>query len=153
MKKDKRISKRVALIFLLSVVLSMWAGLDICAQRIKYTYDNAGNRLTRQKEIVVQTRGALSDEEEPSVYEEELSETKVTIYPNPTRGMLKVDILGVEKFENARISLYDLTGKLLQQWAGISQSNEIDLSERTPGMYIMQVAYNGKISSWKIIKE
>lgn len=153
MKKDKRISKRVALIFLLSVVLSMWAGLDICAQRIKYTYDNAGNRLTRQKEIVVQTRGALSDEEEPSVYEEELSETKVTICPNPTRGMLKVDISGVEKFENARISLYDLTGKLLQQWAGISQSNEIDLSERTPGMYIMQVAYNGKISSWKIIKE
>ena len=157
MKKDKRISKRiskrVALIFLLSVVLSMWAGLDICAQRIKYTYDNAGNRLTRQKEIVVQTRGALSDEEEPSVYEEELSETKVTIYPNPTRGMLKVDISGVEKFENARISLYDLTGKLLQQWAGISQSNEIDLSERTPGMYIMQVAYKGKISSWKIIKE
>ena len=157
MKKDKRISKRiskrVALIFLLSVVLSMWAGLDICAQRIKYTYDNAGNRLTRQKEIVVQTRGALSDEEEPSVYEEELSETKVTIYPNPTRGMLKIDISGVEKFENARISLYDLTGKLLQQWAGISQSNTIDLSERTPGMYIMQVAYNGKISSWKIIKE
>ncbi|WP_195423210.1 T9SS type A sorting domain-containing protein [Bacteroides cellulosilyticus] len=157
MKKDKRISKRiskrVALIFLLSVVLSMWAGLDICAQRIKYTYDNAGNRLTRQKEIVVQTRGALSDEEEPSVYEEELSETKVTIYPNPTRGMLKIDISGVEKFENARISLYDLTGKLLQQWAGISQSNAIDLSERTPGMYIMQVVYNGKISSWKIIKE
>ena len=153
MKKDKRISKRVALIFLLSVVLSMRAGLDICAQRIKYTYDNAGNRLTRQKEIVVQTRGALSDEEEPSVYEEELSETKVTIYPNPTRGMLKIDISGVEKFENARISLYDLTGKLLQQWAGISQSNEIDLSEGTPGMYIMQVAYNGKISSWKIIKE
>lgn len=153
MKKDKRISKRVALIFLLSVVLSMWVGLDICAQRIKYTYDNAGNRLTRQKEIVVQTRGALSDEEEPSVYEEELSETKVTIYPNPTKGVLKVDISGVEKFENARISLYDLTGKLLQQWGDISQSNEIDLSERTPGMYIMQIVYNGNASSWKIIKE
>ena len=61
MKKGKRISKWAALIFLLSVVLSMWAGLDICAQRIKYTYDNAGNRLSRQKEIVVQTRGALND--------------------------------------------------------------------------------------------
>ena len=153
MKKDKRISKRVALIFLLSVVLSMWAGLDICAQRIKYTYDNAGNRLTRQKEIVVQTRGALSDEEEPSVYEEELSETKVTIYPNPTRGMLKVDISGVEKFENARISLYDLTGTLLQQWGSISQSNMVDISDRTPGVYIMQIVYNGNASSWKIVKE
>lgn len=154
MKNNKRIFKRIATIFLLSGIFSMWVSLDLCAQqRIKYIYDSAGNRLTRQKEIVVQTRGALSDEEEPSVYEEELSETKVTIYPNPTRGMLKIDISGVEKFENARISLYDLTGKLLQQWAGISQSNEIDLSERTPGMYIMQVAYNGKISSWKIIKE
>ena len=154
MKNNKRIFKRIAVIFLLFVVLSMWAAADAYAQnKIKYTYDSAGNRLSRQKEIVVQTRGALSDEEEPSVYEEELSETKVTIYPNPTKGVLKVDISGVEKFENAQISLYDLTGKLLQQWAGISQSNIIDLSERTPRMYIMQVAYNGKISSWKIIKE
>ena len=70
MKKGKRISKRAALIFLLSVVLSMWAGLDICSHRIKYTYDNAGNRLSRQKEIVVQTRGALNDEEDLSIYEE-----------------------------------------------------------------------------------
>ncbi|WP_291598366.1 T9SS type A sorting domain-containing protein [Bacteroides sp.] len=154
MKNNKRTFKRIATIFLLSGIFSMWVSLDLCAQqRIKYIYDSAGNRLSRQKEIVVQTRGALSDEEEPSVYEEELSETKVTIYPNPTRSMLKIDISGVEKFENARISLYDLTGKLLQQWAEISQSNAIDLSERTPGMYIMQVAYNGKISSWKIIKE
>jgi len=154
MEKDKRISKRVVFIFLLSIVLSMWAGLDICAQRIKYTYDSAGNRLTRQKEIVVQTRGALSDDEgEPSMYEEKLSETKVTIYPNPTKGMLKVNISGVEKFENARISLYDLTGTLLQQWGGISQSNMVDISDRSPGMYIMQIVYNGNTSSWKIIKE
>ena len=154
MKNNKRTFKRIATIFLLSGIFSMWVSLDLCAQqRIKYINDSAGNRLSRQKEIVVHTTGAVSDEEEPSVYEEELSETKVTIYPNPTRSMLKIDISGVEKFENARISLYDLTGKLLQQWAEISQSNAIDLSERTPGMYIMPVAYNGKISSWKIIKE
>ena len=70
MKNNKRIFKRIAVIFLLFVVLSMWAAADAYAQnKIKYTYDSAGNRLSRQKEIVVQTRGALSDEEEPSVYE------------------------------------------------------------------------------------
>ena len=147
-------SKRIVAIFLLFAVLSMWAAADAYAQnKIKYTYDSAGNRLSRQKEIVVQTRGALSDGEEPSVYEEELSETKVTIYPNPTKGVLKVDISGVEKFENAQISLYDLTGTLLQQWGSISQSNVVDISDRTPGMYIMQIVYNGNTSSWKIIKE
>lgn len=87
MKNNKRIFKRIAVIFLLFVVLSMWAAADAYAQnKIKYTYDSAGNRLSRQKEIVVQTRGALSDEEEPSVYEEELSETKVTILSQPDKG-------------------------------------------------------------------
>ena len=58
---------------MLFMVLSMWAGANVCAQnKIKYTYDDAGNRLTRKKEIVVQTRGALNNGEEPSVYEEEL---------------------------------------------------------------------------------
>ena len=57
-------SKRIVAIFLLFAVLSMWAAADAYAQnKIKYTYDSAGNLLTRQKEIVIQTRGALSDDE------------------------------------------------------------------------------------------
>ncbi|WP_291528455.1 T9SS type A sorting domain-containing protein [Bacteroides sp. UBA939] len=140
---------RTAILF--SFLLALFSS-DICAQRIQYAYDAAGNRLTRQ--ILVQTRG-VSDggEETPSVYEEELSESKITIYPNPTRGMLQVDISGVEQFENAQISIYDLTGKQLRQWTGISRSNVIDISDRSPGIYIMQIAYNGNVSSWKIIKE
>ena len=54
-------SKRIVAIFLLFVVLSMWAAADAYAQnKIKYTYDSAGNRLSRQKEIVVQTRDRKS---------------------------------------------------------------------------------------------
>lgn len=153
MRNDKRTLKQIAVPFLLSV-LSLWISPSIYAQqRIKYTYDESGNRI--KKEIVLSsTRSVLGNmEEEPSAYEEKLHETKVTIYPNPTQGILKVDISGVDKFEKAQISLYDLTGKLLQQWANVLQSNVIDLTGQTPGMYIMQIAYNGQISSWKIIKE
>lgn len=153
MKYNMLLFKRIAAM-LLFVVLSMWAGLDLCAQqRIKFIYDNAGNRLTRQKEIVVQTRGTLSDEDSASTYEERFMESKVTIYPNPTRGMLKVDISGVETFDDAGIALYDITGKQLQQWTGITPSNTLDISECSPGIYIIQIAYNGNVSSWKIIKE
>lgn len=153
MKYNMLLLKRIAAM-LLFVVLSMWAGLDLCAQqRIKFIYDNAGNRLTRQKEIVVQTRGTLSDEDSASTYEERFMESKVTIYPNPTRGMLKVDISGVETFDDAGIALYDITGKQLQQWTGITPSNTLDISECSPGIYIIQIAYNGNVSSWKIIKE
>lgn len=153
MKNRKRTFKQKAVLFLLSV-LSLWISPNVCAQqRIKYTYDNAGNRI--KKEIVLSaTRSAPEHEEEdPVSYEEKLRETQVTIYPNPTKGMLRIDISGVDKFENARITLYDLNGKLLQQWNDISQSNVIDLSGQSPDIYIMQVAYNGQVSSWKIVKE
>lgn len=153
MKYNMLLLKRITAM-LLFAVSSLWAGLDLCAQqRIKYIYDSAGNRLTRQKEIVVQTRGVLNDDDLPSTYEEKFMEAKVTIYPNPTRGVLKVDISGVETFDDARIALYDITGKQLQQWTGITPSNTIDISERSPGIYIMQIVYNGNVSSWKIIKE
>ena len=54
MRNNKRTLKRIAAIFMLFMVLSVWAGANVCAQnKIKYTYDDAGNRLTRKKEIVV----------------------------------------------------------------------------------------------------
>ena len=91
-------------------------------------------------------------EKEPSVYEEELSETKVTIYPNPTKGMLKVDISGVEKFENAGYPSMILPESCCS--SGRVYPNPMKLIYRTDsGMYIMQIVYNGNASSWKIIKE
>lgn len=153
MKNNKRTSKQKAVLLLLSV-LSLWISPNVCAQqRINYTYDEAGNR-TKREIVLSSTRSVSENEEEASeTYEEKLRETKVTIYPNPTKGMLRVDISGVDNFEDARISLYDLNGKLLQQWTNISQSNVIDLSGQTPAMYIMQVTYNGYVSRWKIVKE
>lgn len=153
MKDTKRTFKRTAVLFLLSV-LFLCTSLNVCAQqRIRYTYDEAGNRTKR--EIVLPSTRSMSENEEetPDMYEEKLRETKVTIYPNPTKGMLRVDISGVDNFEDARISLYDLNGKLLQQWNSVSQSNAIDLSGQTSGMYLMQIAYDGKVSSWKKVKE
>ncbi|WP_291529402.1 T9SS type A sorting domain-containing protein [Bacteroides sp. UBA939] len=152
MKNEKRPPVRAISVLVPFFILFLCSGAEAFAQRIKYLYDNAGNRITRQ-EIVVSTTRAAMDNEEETVYQEELSESKITIYPNPTRGVLRVDISGVEAFENAGISLYDLTGKQLRQWREVSGSNTIDISDRNPGVYILQIAYNGNVSSWKIIKE
>ena len=115
MKDTKRTFKRTTVLSLLSV-LFLCTSLNVCAQqRIRYTYDEAGNR-TKREIVLSSTRSVSENEEEtPDMYEEKLRETKVTIYPNPTKGMLRVDISGVDTFKDARISLYDLNGKLLQQ--------------------------------------
>lgn len=136
MKARKQLFHRKAFVLLVVTALSLWGGTEVYAQRIKYTYDNSGNRLSRQKEVTVKTRSAA-----------------ITVYPNPTSGMLKVDIPGAQQFEKALIALYDVAGKLLQEWNNVTQSNAIDLAAHSAGEYMLQITLNDEVSSWKIIKE
>ncbi|WP_291582857.1 T9SS type A sorting domain-containing protein [Bacteroides sp.] len=151
MENNKHTPKQIVSILLLFVTFSLWWGTDACAQRIEYIYDNAGNRETRQLQIIAQRMDSLENEKDKN--REEMLESKVIIYPNPTRGILQIDILRVENFEDSRIFLYNSSGKQLQQWSDISRSNVINLSDYASGIYILQVTCNGDVSSWKIIKQ
>ncbi|MDR0988107.1 MAG: T9SS type A sorting domain-containing protein [Prevotellaceae bacterium] len=124
---------------------------DVCAQRVEYCYDDAGNRTVR-KEITLETRSNAGDADE-SLYEDALAEMQIRIYPNPTKGMLRVDISGMEDLTGARIALYNLSGALLQQYTEVASSNVIDMSSRPAGVYVMRITYGECITNWKIIKE
>ena len=67
-------------------------------------------------------------------YEDNADGQKVIIYPNPTKGQLKIEIQGDEQITNALIYLYDLSGY-------------------SPGTYILKIIMGGKTSEWKIVKE
>jgi hypothetical protein len=75
------------------------------------------------------------------------------VYPNPTKDFVNVPY--VEGLE--RIELYDVGGKLLQNFVILSDSrsvNKIDLSNYTNGIYILKLYMkNGEIYSKKVIKE
>ena len=132
--------------------------------KISYSYDASGNRTSR-KTITMSSmvsssiRSASISETEVAVaeiplFEDVLAEKKITIYPNPTQGMLQIDITGEEISRDARIYLYNMSGKLIHQLTGISASNHLDISSQPAGVYIMRIMLdNNNISSWKIIKE
>lgn len=65
----------------------------VFAQNVKYTYDNAGNRVKR--EIVMDTKALQQEEGAMEHYSDILSERTIRIYPNPTSGRLKIEIGGV----------------------------------------------------------
>lgn len=120
-------SKRIVAIFLLFVVLSMWAAADAYAQnKIKYTMTAPVIGWLVKRRLWFR-QGVLSDDEGEFPYMKKnfrkLRWQFIPTYP----WYAQVDISGVEKFENARISLYDLTGTLMQQWGSISQSNAVDI--------------------------
>jgi hypothetical protein len=125
--------------------------------RIVYHYDNAGNRIVRQYEVIYFAKKHYNDVEEeqkmPEIYEAEVLEYKITIYPNPTDGILIVDISGGEINQQSRIFLYNLSGTILQQWNVSQGYNTIDISSQPSGSYLLKVMPdNQKENIWKIIK-
>jgi len=137
---------------LLFIVLLFSAVTYVYAQnKIKYTYDSAGNRI--KKEIVLSsTRSLLSEDDEQEPYIEEMQSHEIRIYPNPTKGILNIKITGVDKV-NGQISIYNIVGKLIEKAELSDNYQTFDLSAQPNGIYIMQIKIEDKVSSWKIIKE
>ncbi|HEY5499283.1 MAG TPA: T9SS type A sorting domain-containing protein [Bacteroidales bacterium] len=118
---------------------------------IKYDYDAAGNRITR-KCLSVTLRSATAPIDSSEV-EGGLNELKVTIYPNPTKGVI---VAGLSTFNpKASISyiLYTADGKKIQQLNAESDRTPIDLSNYTPGIYLLKVVADKKNLEFKIIKQ
>jgi hypothetical protein len=138
-----------------TTVLCACLSVNTYAQRVVYAYDNAGNRISRYPEIVMESSsGELRSETGNETFEETVAEMKISIYPNPTHGILKVNISGKEIPENAQIHLYTINGTLIGQWRNLSVSNTIDISSHPSGNYLMRIVLdNSNVSNWKIIKK
>lgn len=73
--------------------------------------------------------------------------SKSKVYPSVTNG-----IINIESEESLkRIRLFDLTGKMISEWAPV---NQINIETSRPGIYVLQLTnFNGNISNYKIYKQ
>lgn len=142
--------KNALIIFLLTAGSSA-----VKAQNVGYTYDAAGNRIKR--EIVMSrqqapTRSANASEEEES-YSEMLAKKKITIFPNPTSGRLKVEVLGLGDEDKCQLRLFNSAGAQIISEQTATATTTLDISSRPNGIYILCISINGEDTSWKIIKK
>lgn len=122
------------------------------SQTITYTYDESGNRIKR--EIIMSQKNIPSQAGIDNIPSEaKLSGREIRIYPNPTKGILKVEIFGYMSGDNGRMMLYSLSGQTIAYMDIDSSVTIFDISTAQNGVYILQISLNGKSSSWKIIKE
>ncbi|MBO6077393.1 MAG: T9SS type A sorting domain-containing protein [Bacteroidaceae bacterium] len=116
-----------------------------------YTYDAAGNRTITQREIIF-NRQSDGDSSEQRTYQDSLSFSRITIYPNPTQGDLKIEITGTDSFDGSSMGIYSMNGILLYHKDRLSAVNEIDITDYPDATYLFVIRINGKNSVWKIIK-
>lgn len=140
----------------LAVMLLAYAAVSAQTFQASYRYDANGNR----ERAVVIYLSELKSTSTPKVEDEinlEKQAVQVSIYPNPTRGDLRVDITGAtpELFDNIgnAIKVWDMQGRLLLSLSPVVTSNEVDLSTQRNGTYIMQLFFGGKVTDYKIVKE
>lgn len=140
---------RIYYTLILLAMLAVFSCTDSYAQRIEYSYDASGNRISRKKEIVL-TKSAVIP---ATIFTEELAERTIKIYPNPTEGHLKVEISDFDKCQSVSLSIYNIQGQLVLKRRMESSVCDLDISGRPNGLYVLQINIDGENTSWKIIKK
>ena len=135
-------------IVILSFFMFMCFG-EAFSQNIHFTYDAAGNRI-RREQVVRQPQ--------QSQRKAQLSDTwdniKVSISPNPTSGVVKVEIIGCESNDRISLSVKNASGQQIYAKSNASVSSNIDISSNPSGVYFLQIVLNDKCDrTWKIIKK
>lgn len=86
----------------------------------------------------------------PTLAVSESSDTNVAVYPNPTNGMLHINV----KDETPKtIQITNLLGKTVQSTNSISLQTQMDLSALQSGMYFVTVKTADRSKTVKIIKQ
>lgn len=120
----------------------------------KFGYDANGNRESRivLKSATIPT-DSLSAKKTEQPIEDQIGLQQARIYPNPTKGLLKIDLPSLKE-EIATIILFDLNGKEIIKKVATESSNTVDLSVYPPGLYVMRILVGlNSQKEWKIIKE
>lgn len=138
--------------YVLLALILMLTAIKTNAQTVSYAYDSAGNCIERS--ILIGNKSVTIDEQDDYFVEESIAETQMKIYPNPTKGMLRVDFGVVPENNTISIVIYDMQGRMVfSNRTDGDSSLPIDLTSRPNGIYIMKVRIGNKETSWKIIKE
>ena len=148
--------KTVRYLVLAVFVLLYWS---LPAQNsVEFDYDPAGNRISR---TLIFDTGLRSDQgEEEEALAEDISgltdiinECLIRIYPNPTEGLLRIDIESMPAKETAQIMLYSLSGQLILAQRDITASAELNLGGQSRGVYLLHIWIGEEKREWKIIKK
>jgi len=124
--------------------------------QVSYNYDDNGNRTS--KVIILNTLKSdelinpVNEVETASIFDDIIDDVSIKIYPNPTKGLLRIDITNSYDIDGS-IEIVNSTGKTISKTTTISETNSMDISKHPNGVYMMRIKINGETSVWKIIKE
>lgn len=137
---------------LLLLLLAVFTLQGKAQNKVAYDYDMAGNRIARKLVVLSNPNYAKKDLDSSVPVEEQIGERKITVYPNPTKGNLAVEIVGGDAKDELRIVLYDTKGQQLMNKKTDAVTTPVDMYDLPAAQYILRVQTGNKVTEFKIIK-
>jgi hypothetical protein len=140
------------ILFLLSFSME---GKVQCQSIVSYAYDNAGNRISRKVVLLSSNPTHVKKDtiSTPAPVAEQLGDRKITVFPNPTKGDLAVDITGGNDKDEMQIVLISAQGIQLQTLKAVTGTTPVNMLHYPPGWFILRVKAGDKMTEFKIIKQ
>lgn len=106
--------------------------------------------------IVPNSEGEVAEESLKEIHREDMIipkdiQQENIIYPNPTNGW--INLVLKDNWCGASVKILNMTGQIIYQSESVCNIVEIDLSNYSKGIYVMQIQYNGEIETKKIVKQ
>ena len=121
-------------------------------QNVSFDYDADGNMTSR---YTVTLRSEQQEDATPQTPEGttvSLDNRTITVYPNPTRGEIFVDISPYDPKEESFLQVYDLSGRLMETRSITSERTRVEL-RGIAGVYLINIHLGATVSNWRIIKQ
>lgn len=140
--------KAHAIVFLLLTGISSMTAQN----RIHYGYDASGNRTSRT--VVLSKSMERASQNEQRNYSDTEDGYSVKIYPCHTESRVRVTVSGKTGDKvSGLIAVYSAGGAVVTKQEIAESGNDIDLSGKQDGLYILHITAGNSVSAWKIIKE
>lgn len=141
--------------FLLVALVVSTSIHSLTGQNIQFDYDAAGNCIVKYKTVVLPSHAKKNGNDTAQIapQSEIISEREVIIYPNPTKGALKIEIKGATPETPIQYILTDLNGKTIYKIQSANMYYLFDMTSFSSGVYLLRVMIDDKWDTWKIIKE
>ncbi|NEN25005.1 T9SS type A sorting domain-containing protein [Cryomorpha ignava] len=89
----------------------------------------------------------------PTAIEDISATDGISIYPNPTREKLTLEIENFSQYDNSYLTIFDYSGKRLRLEAITQSKTQIDVSELSQGFYFIQIQGVGGQIAMKFVKQ
>lgn len=146
-------------ITLLVLVFSLWSNAQN-QTKIKFSYDNAGNQVSRTLCVNCPPETGKQVKEIEAIVEDDLEnipgEDMISYYPNPVKEELYLKWELTNDNYVTSIQLFSLTGQVLRTFEGtkITNTQNILFQSYPSGVYVVLLNYkSGAPKSFKIIKQ